>query len=420
MERRERRRRAISEAVNARLDRLAETGVTEWLPMPYGRETKRLPFREWTEYRLRQARQREKVAGYDAGWKRPTAPTAEFIWKLLAPVLGLRNVEKFIPPDVLRFHDSEPAERPALLVRAQQAVVVVLDRFIVAGHRRRMVTLNDVFDALAALWSDHYRLAQKHGRVSVRDLREATAAASWRDLLRNGIRVKALWAVATKSNVLYHVERVSSGNTTDPRHGAGGYQVRLNKRSAKLRQLEALIYRDPTYRRPADTARRLLFADDPLPRSQRRTKVCAEQRYNVVELGHRSRRLLNAQQRARLFLDVGAFRADYRAFKAEVKEVGRQLRKQYRLDPDLSTYRPRIILKNGRKVRLLSTRQKRCRELSRQIAENKRDSWWQTILGLLERYDKAQQRLSAFSEVAARLDARVAPDEKSPTSAHTW
>lgn len=88
-------------------------------------------------------------------------------------------------------HSTEHAE---FVLTAKRALVVVLNEFVTAARRHRMVTLNHVFDALAARWSPTYRDVIEEGRASqVRDMRRETAIASRRDLVRSGVRLDAIW-----------------------------------------------------------------------------------------------------------------------------------------------------------------------------------------------------------------------------------
>lgn len=378
MDTRARRRNRFARAVQERV-----AGLTApWLPMPYVESSAKLGFDEWLEYRERRARHLALCPDYDAGWKRPTPQTAEAVWDLLAPALNIKLEDLFPPFPPVR--DLLPDERHERAVTAKQALLVVLDRLVRAGRQRRTLTLNPVFDALAVRWSDHFRRARKEsGAFQVRDMKLETAKASRRDLLRAEIRLDALWRVAVGrwsaedgGNPLYYVKQLLYG----------GYQVFLKEPSRELDQFERLVRSDPSYR-PHDSGWRLLRAEAPLPPREPRQEVCAERAYNVVCLGPRSERLLDAQAQVHLMFNAEAFRDDYLTAEQAADAIRQKLREGYGVDPDASD-RPPTPRQRGVKRYLPSPRQW---QLSR-VPKDRRD----TVRGLVEKYDRARGLTANF------------------------
>src|SRR5262249_29237234 len=217
--------------------------------------------------------------------------TSAAVWRALAPA---RRLDPFLPRFTL-----DPEEHAALRLVVQQALVVVLDTVVRAGRRRRSLTLNDLFDAVAPQWSDHSRLAREEQRAQwVRDMTRNTAVACRRDLLRVGIRLDALWRVAASPTPLYVLHR-----TLERRPGLTRtlYRVRLIDGQA-LDEFEALVHNDPSYE-PREERKRVLFDADPMPAWTPRREVCAEHPYNVVELGPRSHALLATMGQSRLLFN---------------------------------------------------------------------------------------------------------------------
>jgi hypothetical protein len=185
------RDRAIA-AAHAKLDALPLT--EQGLPMPYD-DGKKLALAEWIEYRERGARHREARPAYDDGWRRPSPHTANAVWdQVLLPTLDRSAEDLVYLPSRLKWNELSADDQRALLVTTKQALVVVLDCFVIAGQQRRTVTFNRVFDALAERWSDWFRPAQETGpALRVRDMDPVSAYGSRRDLLLNGINLGTLY-----------------------------------------------------------------------------------------------------------------------------------------------------------------------------------------------------------------------------------
>lgn len=262
-----------------------------------------------------------------------------------------------------------------LAITVKQALVVALDSAVqvgrrrvtfkpdeTTGHPRRRVirlTLNRVFDALAARWSNHFRLAQEEGRAfHVRDMRPETARASWRDLIRNGIRLEKLWDIVvgewsakkTGRNPLYHVTRLRPSKKGRRRNQVGGYVVHVRHGSAELERFEQLIRADPHYKlRPSGW--RLLLANEPTPARKPHHSIVVERPYNVVGLGTRSERLLAILERSRLLFNVRAFQEEYRQLaedadaRLQFRSIDQRLRSLS--DEDLPYWDEWVPIKTG-------------------------------------------------------------------------
>src|SRR5207245_1229332 len=110
----------------------------------------------------------------------------EAVGSLLASGFRL-ELDNLLPRIKLSAEECREAE-----LTAKQALAVAVDAAVTAGERRRMLTTNMVFDALARHWSDHYLAVLQAGKAAISyDMKVTTVRASWRDLLRNGVRLEA-------------------------------------------------------------------------------------------------------------------------------------------------------------------------------------------------------------------------------------
>src|SRR5262245_29417116 len=164
----------------------SEHGRPPWSPMPFtgGRGGRKLSRDERVAY-FKHLEAHPDYTIYSTGFHRPSAKTAEAVWSLLAPRLKLKLEDLLLAPS-LRLPSDE--------LSAKQALVVALDAAVRAGERGRMLTTNTVFDALGPHWSDHYRFIVDARRADISyDMKATSVRAIWRDFLRNGVRLDALW-----------------------------------------------------------------------------------------------------------------------------------------------------------------------------------------------------------------------------------
>jgi hypothetical protein len=214
----------------------------------------------------------------------------------------------------------------AVLV-AQQSLVVALDAAITSADQSAKLTRNTLFDALARRWSPSYRRARRRGARISYDMTKATIEGAQRELLAV-VRFDTLWRIVAGAwsqrsrtdgqpggalNPLFWVSRASGEGH------ARGFRVHARLGSPALEAFEAMVERDGQYRR--QQKRPLLFAEDDAvaeqlwkPRKRPvRHETCAEQRYNVVNLGDRSERVLSILEGTWVQFNVEEVRADYEA-----------------------------------------------------------------------------------------------------------
>jgi hypothetical protein len=246
-----------------------------------------------------------RAAGDDSWWGRPDAQTVEAVWKIIEPTLpaSLRN----LTPDLT----------------ARQVLTTALGRFVQVGEepekkarrgKRRTITRNHVFDAVAPQWSRTFRQIANDGRPgyvptrNVSDQDRHSAEEARRQLLAVGVRLADIWKLIVTSgwskkkggeNPLFYLTR------PNPKLG---YRVTLRDTRA-LAEFQSLIGATPA------PSRRLLLDSDPWPSRVVRRQVCAEHPYNQVVLNDKVTELLDAMERTRLVFDVGAFEEDYSCWK---------------------------------------------------------------------------------------------------------
>ncbi len=365
---RDRRQRAAEQAVQATVARLRTTGEAA-LPMPLGSSSK-LSVAELMEYRARHALHLERHPDYDSHWQRPTVETAEAVWKLVGRALRRVRLNDLATDDLT----------------AKQALTVALDAAVLAGKRGAMLTTNLVFDTLASRWSDNYRAVRAStGATCSWQMKPSTVRASWRDLLRNGIRLEAVYdAVRRGCPGLYVTNRIPTR----------GYSVTLRDEDSRERleylpAYEQLILADPIYRRSNQFPRLLLANDELSPRSVAR-EVVGEWAYNIAEPGPRSVDLIRRLEATRLLVHVPSLVADVDALEARRDELDVQLWDEYKVDVTKSSLKPR-----GRNKR--SARQWAMKHI--------KISAIPTIKDLVDEYDSINGQFLQVEEVREQLKA---------------
>jgi hypothetical protein len=380
---------------------------------------KRLSRREWDSYCDERAQNLEGL---------PTVPTAERVWDLLKAQLDAGGfvLEDFLPKDP---KDLSAAEREKVTRTAKQALVVVLDLFVIAGARHEtfktekdqrggMLTFNHVFDALAGRWSRHFCQLRDQGLAyAARDMLVDTVRASRRDLLGHGIRLDTLWRVAALvkrpkkgqprtpgwsekdgQNPLYYVRALENS----------GCQVTLRNRDDNplLGEFVYAVHNDPRYR-PSDHGWRLFFDElgaVMLPPHRQPPQVCNERPYNEIKLGDRSVQLLNTQQQAKLMFATEAFREDYETAKRHEIVLERCLLHRFNVDSTASAARRQYTAKQLKNLRAKG-RQPYPPERTLQVAKVDK-KWRPAVWRLLAAYDRARaltaQYWAAYEQVRAK------------------
>ena len=294
--------------------------------MPHTSKSKKVSLEEKEEYRLRLEKYTAVNATYERQFGRPVRDTAKTVWTLLTPYL--------------------PQNLPELSEEVRRAFVILLD--VCVGLKNRNISYNAAFDALGRKYSDHYR---KSAAGVVCDMREETAANCRRDLLLNGVDFNRLWRLLVGQwsseqgrNPLFWIWRRTFT-------GKGEQLVVVSRENSGvfLDEFQGILNRDEEYLRTNPRRLTALIVDGArCNRSSNRAtsssewwqrevkEICAEVAYNRVILGHRSRKLLNYQSRARLLLDTGAFKEDYERACARKCELSNLLENCYGIDPLLS------------------------------------------------------------------------------------
>jgi hypothetical protein len=252
----------------------------------------------------------------------------------------------------------------------KQALVVVLDVFVSAIQPERTVTYNDVMDALARCWSDHFRQAVEERKAyRLKDMTIERAKACRRDLLLAGVPFAALW-----NRIIVEWSRPRDPETTEPNADRNPlfYVVELGRGKQALSwdesrrgtdalaEFEAILGRDKGgYTRPQHSPRILAVGDpddDNQPAEPRR-RIAAERDYNVIHLGKKSREVIGLQERTQLVLRVGAVLRDFARASEAARQARRKARRlpvrgRRRFDPRLSDYEPFPGLRSQRELAL--------------------------------------------------------------------
>ncbi len=258
----------------------------------------------------------------------PTEKTISTLWPVLNHLGGLGAL---LPPFPTRTHLVED-EWAALCRTVLQAAVVAIDAVVAAGEHGGLVTKNKIFDALAARWSQAF---QRADATRAWDMKPATVERAWRDVLARGINFDRFWGLASRSQLLYRVSQL----------GHRGYQIQLRDAAEAW---SAIVARDPDYHRPPFSTR-LRLVNHPPPvrvfdadgRCVVRYETAGEWRYNLVEIGEASERTLRRLEDARVTFDVAEFRRHLARCRRERQEIAERLRREFGLDVDRASLRPR-------------------------------------------------------------------------------
>jgi hypothetical protein len=296
-------------------------GHKRWLPLPYAARRGGNLRKERDDY-YRHLATHPNGKEYLAGFHRPTKKTATAVWSFLKPRLKL-NVERVLPPKRTRRRNDE--------LTAKQALVIAFDAAVLVGDHGRMLTINTVFDALARHWSDHYRKAIEDGPATISyEMKADTIRASLRDLLRNGVRLEALWRLVRRGcRALYTTERIPTR----------GYTVIIDKASRSYAKFVQLLKADRDYKRLVHGPRLLLADEAPEPRMAR--EVVGEWTYNVARVRRKSRAVIERLEAARFYLDVEALTKEVDRLEQRVGELNVQLWDDYKVDVTESPVKPR-------------------------------------------------------------------------------
>lgn len=285
--------------------------------------------------------------------------------------------------------------------REQYQIVAAQAMTLVLGCRVRGLAANAVYmDALGAALSTWYRhLVEPHGVArSIRQLTEDHAEMVRRELQLAGLHLGTICAGPTpRGSVKTDLYTITRSTTM----GAGGRrrpgrQIVAVKPDAVTR-FEAVL---GDYWPKLGTARPVEAPDDEDDEEGNqpsRFKVLAEQRYEIVESGEPARNVMAFLERARVVLDVGAFREDLEIAKKRRDELSQELKKR-----GVPTEPPRTKGEMAaRRIAVYATGKKR--------SPRTPSKWRRDTLALLEEYD----RVSIHVQTYAPHDARIASDATS-------
>ena len=306
------------------------SGPEHLLPMPHDLETergnkkKKIRLDEWEEFYQRRALYRASFPDYDKRVGKPLPETVRAIWCLLAPYMeGYQGEFDELPRTSRKWLTTE--EKQLLQDVSKEALIIVLDTFVVAGLAHRGISYNNLFDALCRKYSDNHRASKAQ---TVRDMRWETVWRCQRDLQLCGIDAHRYWKLAVgnwttqRSNPLFEVKR-----------GRGGlYRVIPGRDLSELSRFESILEEDRQYTRSDSPGLEVLPADVKPRNEYRRYKVCAEWPYNQVQIGERSRRLLRLQSKSCLLFDVDNFNSDYGNALRLVELLSKQIWQDWALD----------------------------------------------------------------------------------------
>jgi hypothetical protein len=337
MRKSKRQKEFVANEIQQKLSLSASLGNSV-LPMPHdlGRigDGVKISAEEWEEWIQRQALHLEKHPDYDKIFARPCQETAARVWELVTEV-GFREMKW---PNAYRTVISG-ADQEGRKYAAKKGLVIVLDAFLSAGASHRQITYREIFDVLCRGFSDHF--VATDGKVeSVRDMRPSTVARCRRDLLLAGVVPNDLWSAVMKwskaDNPLFQVKEHNTGNRAVIRVLLPDHGEPIRRRYREISNL-AKRYVPPSW------GISVSFADEQLADPEDALcRVCAEQPYNVVQLGVKSKELLKRQAAVRLYLDISAFVEDYEVSCSDERRTETRLNKDFGIDASLPHY-PRIL-----------------------------------------------------------------------------
>jgi hypothetical protein len=242
----------------------------------------------------------------------PSEGVARTVWALIEPRLidvggqRLRRIED-VAGSVLK--RVAPAERAAVELVAMQALTVAVDTVVCAGHHGQALFINDMFTALAARWSHLFRGTP--GRSIWSGEKKAdTLIDARREMLKAGVDFDRLWtAVCDGIAELYKIRLI----------GGAGHSQGRRVELARGEILDAYERAVAPWRRPTLRHNRILLADVRMPSLKIAAWTVAERDYDVMNIGDRTKEVIEVLQSTRLFLDATEVSKDVDRLQGQVR-----------------------------------------------------------------------------------------------------
>ena len=327
------------ENIRTRVEQKIAEDFDTVLPMYHNIKPKRLKDEDREEWKQRQSLYRASHRDYDKEFIRPSEETTKKLFELLNEY-GLPS--NIILPEIERLPDiCDEEDEKKIRLAQQQAIIIILHRFIISSRNRNIITNTDIFEALCKGFSDHYIMKMKNIN-SIRDMKIETVKQCIRDLLYYGLKPKELRDIVVKVS---HTDTMSDdGNTKivsknmEINHPSVTNLEKnpifhIDKYNTKSRGIERIIItnndlllefikiikEDEEYSTRCPSGIKVLFKK---PKNSveilGRCRVSSEHNYNTIILKYESIRLINIQQSVSLYLDTDRFNDDYKkSYKIE-------------------------------------------------------------------------------------------------------
>ncbi|MGA8495837.1 MAG: hypothetical protein WB764_10165 [Xanthobacteraceae bacterium] len=332
---------AIETASLAAAEPAQRAVYSDGLPMPHKANGRRVSAAERLQYARRRQAHYDRDPDYPKRFNRLPIQIFNKAWKLVASWL----------PEKVQIVKGKKRELvpPGLTSQEKFAYVVLVDLFINAARSGRGVTYNEMFDEVCRKYSDHF-VASQASRS--RDMLPRTVKNARRDLLCNYIDINKLWAVFRSLRMPGEpLLSVSQDATSDP-----STPLRVRPiHDSEVKEFVELAAETPWFFSSRNRGIRLLVRDDDDDAERAASgeiaeaeEFCAEVGYNRAQPGVRSLRSMELQARSTLLFDVDTFKADFLKMEQLMERLRRDIVREYKFDPGMSTHKIRLWQKQGR------------------------------------------------------------------------
>jgi hypothetical protein len=286
-------------------------------------------------------------------------------------------------------------EREHYQIAAAQAIAIVL------GCRVRGLAANTVYmDALGAAFSTWYRHhVEPHGVArSIRQLTEVHAEMVRRELQLAGLDLGTICTGPTPNGTvktdLYTITRTTTMGAGGRRRP--GRQI-VSLAADAVTRFEAVLGGYWLKLVSAPAAEDDDEDNDVEGGSPSRYKILAEQQYEIVESGTLARSVMSFLERARVVLDVGAFREDLLIAKTRQAKLIQQLRKRG------------VPIEAPRTKGEVTARRIAVYAAAKKQTQRSAVKWRRDTFALLEEYDRVSAHVRTFEP----RDVQIAADATS-------